>query len=408
MTLSWISGQRQVLAQRQASLRKQIEQTELQMFAATKDDELTLRAQERAYAVVQRHQAEIGSLQENKDALELTIADSNVFIAGLEQKLNALSDATLVAKHLGDVQFESCPACFAPIGESSAGYACHLCKSPFDNERVRERMVALINDTAIQLKQSRTLQGRRDNELTRLSAQLAIESEAWRVASARLTEVRHLPSTEVQEALRELHRQAGYLEREIEDLERQADMVRLVDDLSKKKADLNAEIARLKADNEARAAEQERRLRAAYTAIADEVRELLKKDLRRQDSFENPQSIQFDFALNSITVDGSSYFSASSRAILKSAFFVGFLAASLKQSFFRHPRFAMLDTIEDKGMEAGRSQNFQRLIAAISEGANVEHQIIFATAMIAPELNKPQYTVGKVSTRDDPTLAVVS
>jgi hypothetical protein len=59
----------------------------------------------------------------------------------------------------------------------------------------------------------------------------------------------------------------------------------------------------------------------ACTAIADEIRTLLRNDLRRQDSFENPNSIEFDFGANRISVDGQTYFSASSRVILKTSFF---------------------------------------------------------------------------------------
>jgi len=83
------------------------------------------------------------------------MADSNAFIASLEQKLSALNDADSVAEHLGDVEFKACPACFAPIDGASAEHACHLCKAPFDNDRVRARIVALINDTALQLKHVR-------------------------------------------------------------------------------------------------------------------------------------------------------------------------------------------------------------------------------------------------------------
>ena len=117
----------------------------------------------------------------------------------------------------------------------------------------------------------------------------------------------------------------------------------------------------------------------AYAAISDEVRILLHNDLRRQESFEVAKSIQFDFGDNSITVDGESYFSASSRVILKSSFFAGFLGAATKQEFFRHPRFCIIDTIEDKGMEPARSHNFQLQIARIREEALADHQVIFAT-----------------------------
>lgn len=58
-----------------------------------------------------------------------------------------------------------------------------------------------------------------------------------------------------------------------------------------------------------------------------------------------------------------------------------------------------------KGMEQERSHNFQRQLLRVSEEARSEHQIIVATAMIAPELDDSKYTIGKASTRDDPSLA---
>jgi len=92
----------------------------------------------------------------------------------------------------------------------------------------------------------------------------------------------------------------------------------------------------------------------------------------------------------------------------KSSFFLGFCAAAMKDPLFRHPRFVMIDTIEDKGMEPERSHNFQNQILRTSNEATVEHQIIYATAMIAPDLNDERFTVGKFSTRDSPTLAIQS
>ena len=181
-----------------------------------------------------------------------------------------------------------------------------------------------------------------------------------------------------------------------------------MDKLSKQKAFINGEITRLKTENTGLARAQQSRLEHAYTAIADEIKRLLRLDLRRQDSFEDPKSIEFNFAKDSITVDGQNYFSASSRVILKSSFFAGFLAAATKDVSFRHPRFCIIDTIEDKGMEITRSHNFQLQLARISEEAPSQHQIIFATAMICPDLDDERYTIGKASTRDDPTLDILS
>ena len=408
MTLDWVAGQRLVLSERRTSLRKEIENAEKQLFTSQRTDKLSLRAQDQAYKEVQVLQENLGQLQESYDAITFAIADSNAFISSLEQKLKALNDSNVVADHLGEMRFQSCPSCFAPIDDVIGPHACHLCKTPFDAERTRGRIVALINDTALQIRQSRTLQVHRQAEVAKIGQNIVKAKEEWKVASVRLADTRDLPSSDLQDALRELHRQSGYLDREIEDLENKASIIQLLDQLSKKKSELNAEITTLRSDNEIRHNEQKKRLARAYTLISDEVRTLLHKDLRRQDTFERAQNIQFDFGANSITVDGQSYFSASSRAILKSSFYIGMLAASIKEPFFRHPRFCIIDTIEDKGMEAIRSQNFQHLMVAISKSTVVEHQIIFATAMIAPDLDKNEYVVGRAYTRDAPTLQIAT
>ncbi|GLS44198.1 hypothetical protein [Methylobacterium brachythecii] len=125
----------------------------------------------------------------------------------------------------------------------------------------------------------------------------------------------------------------------------------------------------------------------------------------QQDTFEDAKFVKFSFKQDSISVDGETYFSASSRAILKSSFCLGFLAAAAKDASFRHPRFAMIDVLENMGVEAERSQNFQMLIAQTSAELPADHQIIYATAMIAPELDDETYTIGRYSTLDEPTLA---
>jgi hypothetical protein len=266
--------------------------------------------------------------------------------------------------------------------------------------------VSFINDTAIQLKQSRLLQGKRLERATALDEKLRTLEDYWQKVARRLSELQRLPSTERVERLRELHRRAGYVERQLEDLVEKARLIELVEQLSSRKTALSEEIARLRSENDKMRYAQEQRLSRAYTLIADEIRELLHKDLRRQDSFEGAQNVEFDFGANRITIDGQVYFSASSRVILKNSFYLGFLTAATKAPFFRHPRFCMIDTVEDKGIEPVRSHNFQLLMATMSEQSKVDHQIIFATAMIAPDLDDERYTVGKYSTRDDMTLAL--
>jgi hypothetical protein len=370
-----------------------------------------LKAQNDAYTEVQVLQEALGGARKERDATLLEIADSGAFINSLEQKLTALNDSSLTAQNLGDIKFGICPACYAPIEESASQTqvrTCHLCKTPFDSERTKGRIVALINDTALQLKQSRQIQATRLERVARNEEGLKTLESRWNSASEKLATLQRLPSSEARERLRTLQRQSGYIDRQVEDLNEKARIIQLIDEIATRKNALNDELGRLRTQNEQLRFSQQNRLERAYTEIADEVRTLLHNDLRRQDSFETAQNIQFDFSTNRISVDGHSYFSASSRVILKSSFILAFLIAATKDRHFRHPRFVMIDTIEDKGMEPERSHNFQNQILQASNTAKVQHQIIYATAMISPDLDDEAYTIGKFSTRDDPTLDIRS
>ncbi|PAA05541.1 hypothetical protein CJU76_03045 [Pseudomonas fragi] len=212
------------------------------------------------------------------------------------------------------------------------------------------------------------------------------------------------PSTENQQLLRELQRKLGYIDRMIEDFDQKSKMAGVISSLSQRKTELQLRITSLDEENLGLRRAQQDRLNRAYLLISEEVKHLLHNDLRRQDSFENAKGISFSFEKNRLTVDGESYFSASSRAILKSSFFAGFTAAASEEEFFRHPRFCMIDTLENMGVEEVRSQNFQRLLVNRSAKLKARHQIIYATAMIDPELNNASYTVGRYSTRDEPTI----
>ena len=406
LTLEWFAAEKTKLLTSEKQLMDQIARVERSAYESEARDTLTLKSQNDAYQDVRQLQEQLAEARQRKDAVELAMANSNAFIANLEHKIDALNKSDSVAAHIGDVRFSVCPACFAALDNDPSQFACHLCKTPFDTERARGRIVGLINDAAIQLRQSRLLQSDRENDLARLESKVVSLTADWERASERLAFLRKLPSTELAEELRKLNRQLGYVDSEVNNLKKTAELAGLVASLTARRNELNDEITKLKSKNEALRVSQEKRLSQSYTRISDEVRTLLKNDLRRQDSFENPKAIDFSFAKNEISVDGHTYFSASSRVILKSSFFVGFLAAALKDSAFRHPRFVMIDTIEDKGMEPERSHNFQNQILKISKESRVIHQIIFATAMISPDLDDDEFTIGKYSTRDDPTLKI--
>jgi hypothetical protein len=387
-------------------LGKEIEDAERELFVADGSETFTLTAQREAFDDVQRLQASISTVRQEIEALNLEITDSASFIAALEAKLTALKDAGLVSDEIGSVDFLWCPSCYAALDRNVGDHACHLCKSPFDEERLRTRIVNMTSDVGIQLRQSSVLQKERGRQLEEFrDRERSIEGE-WRSAADRLSALQRTPSSDLRSRLRALNQRAGYVQREIEDVQEKAGLIEQLSRLSRRKADIASDLSILADRNASLKASERDRLTLAYTEIADRTRDFLRSDLPRQQAFQDARSVDFSFSGDKITVNGESYFSASSLVILKNSFLAGFLFAATDDPEFRHPRLAILDTVEDKGMEPERSQNFQRLLVGASERAQVDHQIIFATAMIADELDNDAFTVGAFSSHDDRTLGV--
>lgn len=401
LTLTWVEEQRTRNEAERVATNYEIVRIQTESPVGVR--EVSLHAQNYAHEQLVDRQRKLAHVRSERDGMELSIADSAAFIRSLEDKQAALKDAALVAQELGGAHFSSCPACYSEMQSVEPGI-CVLCKEPFDPELGAERIGALINDVTLQLRQSRLLQEDRLGRLANIEASLANAESEWKWAAQRYEDAQSKATSQHEHQLSQLYKRIGYLDRQDEDLDEKARLIEIVSSLSAQKAELNHRLSMLRERNEQLLHGQRKRLDTAYLAISDKVRSLLAQDIRRQDSFENPQKVAFSFTDNRISVDGHTYFSASSRAILKSAFFLGFHEAATTFEFFRHPRFLMLDTIEDKGMEPVRSQNFQRLIVRASERGISDNQIIFATAMIAAELDTEEFVVGRFYTRENRAL----
>ncbi|MEE2943810.1 MAG: AAA family ATPase [Pseudomonadota bacterium] len=403
--LDWVQQKRNNLVKEREELLVEITTAEEEFYAKKSDEKITVSAQNSVFKEVQKLQQQLQDVRESIGAIDFEIADSDDFIATLHRRLEALKDADLASSLVETIHFATCPSCYAEVLERDESVAaCHLCKTPLDAERARDRIVGLVNDLSIQLKQSERLQGIRNERLEALKQKYAGIEGQWKLKAKELAELRVLPTSKVREQIRELHRKLGYIDKSIEDTDEQLKLANRIGDLSARKASLDAELKDLDARIEALKRGQTERLRTARGAIERKTIGMLKGDLKRQDSFEDPQHVDFSFAKNSITVDQHTYFSASSRVVLKTSFLVGFLAAALEDKKFRHPRFLMIDITEDKGMEQERSHNFQQQVVELSTKAEVEHQVILATAMPSPELDEGVF-VGKFSTLESGTLA---
>jgi hypothetical protein len=198
----------------------------------------------------------------------------------------------------------------------------------------------------------------------------------------------------------ERYQRLGQIDRELTQLSRLRERAGELEDVSARKAAVQAEIDKKKDRQKELEAASARRRRIALTHVSEKAKAFLRQDLDRQDEFRHANTVEVNFRDNSILVDGDLNFAESSNVIAKNSAILALFAAATEDEEFLHPRFLLMDNVEDKGMEDKRSHNFQDIIVKASEAATLEHQIIFTTSTINPELDNEAYTIGSHYTHD--------
>lgn len=406
LTQQWLDAQRLSFSEELNNVNAQITTIENHIFSAQFDDRLSLNDQNETYKVLIERQVVLGKLTQKIDQLTLEIADSDFFIIALEKKLDDLRQSDSVIEDFKSIEFQKCPACLAPVIIDQTDGVCTLCKTPHSHDLVRDRSLKFINEFTRQKEESTNLQRQRAEELSQMKQEYIQVKSQWEQAGRHYSVSVKTPTTEMRSKLRDLNREAGRLIRQLEELSSKEAIIARIAAMYAAKELLNNEIARLGSIIFSEKKKSQERIAKASDTISKRVIEFLKRDLERQSTFKLADNVSFAFDANSVAVNGDHYFSASSMVYLKNSFLAAFALSAANDPNFTHPRFLMMDTIEDKGMEMARSQNFQRLLAEYSSAAKSEHQIIIATSMIAPELNVEKYTIGKFYTHDERTLKV--
>ena len=193
----------------------------------------------------------------------------------------------------------------------------------------------------------------------------------------------------------ERHRRLGQIDSERSELARLRERALEIALLSEEKAKLQEQISRLKDMEAAFEAASKQRRAIALTAVSEKARDIIRQDLPgRQDEFQFAQSVRINFGDNSVLVDGDLNFAESSNVIIKNSAILGLILAASKDPQFYHPRFALFDNIEDKGMQQERSHNFRAVMVRELQAVPLDHQIIVTTSMINPKLDQKQFVIG--------------
>ncbi len=251
------------------------------------------------------------------------------------------------------------------------------------------------NELEIQHKESNQLQFKRREDLASAKSTAA---KFTGVRDALATEYLNLTRnylTEADAQIDRLNSRLGYSERELIEVQRERRLAEQLAELSWARAELNEDITRLKESIVIWRDQRDRDQGKVYRMIQQRTAAILAKDVHTEAEFTDESDVYFDFSEDRVTVNGKSGFSASSLTVIRNAFHLALHWVSCTSPILRYPRFLLLDNVEDKGMTEHRSQNFQRLIASISESTEFDHQIIFTTSMVDPGLDNSDLTVGE-------------
>ncbi|MDB5600838.1 MAG: hypothetical protein JWN71_2882 [Xanthobacteraceae bacterium] len=345
-------------------------------------------------------------LQAEAGQLTYGIEDAKLLIEEIRRTLDRLKEGSVAATSLGPISFMFCPSCFTPIKEAETEHSCRLCHAHIEPHGDKSRLARMKNELELQLKESLQLQEKRKTDLSANRSKLEKLSAVRDTLAMEYLRVGRNYLTETDAKIDRLTSRLGYLERELIDISRERALAQQLAELSRERTAINEEITRLKESIASWREQRDRKQAGAYLLIKQSAASLLSQDLHTEAEFSDESDVYFNFAEDRITVNGKAGFSASSLTILRNAFHLALHWSACKSPDFRYPRFLLMDNIEDKGMTEVRSQNFQRIIKRVSDLISSDHQIIFTTSMIAPDLNIAELTVGDMYDFNNKSLKI--
>ena len=332
--------------------------------------------------------------------------DTQYFIAALQGKVEALDRSIATRDYFDSLHLEYCPECLTKIDDNEEEGHCRLCKSPIDSSKGKTQAARIRLELDFQIRESRLLMLANETELREKGALLKAKMQQLATAQEQYDNaVHHVRSTQ-DEQIDRLIQDIGYKEGDINQYRTMLEQAERYESLQKELSDLKVREGQLRQFIQA----AEHRIEIAKRAIKRSISEngvyMLKNDQDRQTEFMQATDFEVDYKQNLAYISNQRIkLSASSEFYLKMAARFALLFASLQVSSMMYPRLMFSDNMEDKGMEPDRAANFQRLVVRrLREMPNQDYQLIFATSMIAPELDKPEYTIGENYTRENKSL----
>lgn len=345
--------------------------------------------------------------ESNIQAIEYEIEDSKEFICELIDKSKSIEDSIAVGKSIPNIEFKLCPSCFKKIQPKSDS-CCHVCGTEKENSNSEHNanLLRMKNEIDIQIRESERILNKKIEKQKGLTEdKKALRTQLRRrITKTAATVISNNSFTESK--VFEKYREVGEVEEKISTLDKMEELHKSIGELSQQRDVHQAELNKLKELVSLKKHQFLKREPELKQTISEHLITILKMDIGAEKEFKSAESVYFDFASNTVSINGKTAFSESGTVYLNNAFHVALFLASLEKDYIRLPRLMILDGIENGGMEDARSQNFQKTIGTLLTGHSTQHQIIFATKSISGVLDNNKYIVGSKFTEENRSLNV--
>lgn len=368
-------------------------------------DKVKLRAEEIS-SELRSISIEISSHEDSRAVINSEIVDTKLFLDSLMFRKNSLEQSRLTSSELGDLIFKYCPACLSLLKKHDVDSSCSLCKTELSESHRHYSYMQMINELNFQIRESESLQEKYKAEINLINSNLPEMFSRLNHLKIEYTDL-SANGDAVDAVLSELGSEIGFCRSQVSHLNEKMKMVDQIEDLVKKKSIANDEILKVKDLLERLEESTKNRVTEVYASVENFSKELISSDGGYERVFDAPDDVMFDFSRDKMSVNGRSKFSASSMVIMKNSIRASIFIHSVGDKKSRLPRFILMDNMEDKGMTAERSQNFQRVLVEKCDELENDYQLIFTTSMIDDDLNKSDYVVGPFYKKGDHTLDIL-
>ncbi len=346
----------------------------------------------------------IRRLEDEVEQIDLELSDLDIFVDYLEETLRKIDATSQLASSIGTLEFTHCPNCLKLLAGPVDGEHCIVCTKPFESGKQEARYLEIQIDTSLQLRESRQLVTAKSEQALSKNSELRRLRSDLRRARSEFVGQYELAGSPSQARIAQLHNRLGQIGELIKQAIGRRDVAERYTRLISERDKADTSFQELSARAETLSEQGDARRRRALGQISQSARGILHSDLPRQAEFQKAASVFLDFGDDAVTVDGGMNFAESSNVVLKNAALLALIGAASRDTAFWHPRFLLMDNVEDKGMEPARSHRFQELIVAEAKAAITPIQIILTTSIPNPALERPDLVVGPTYSEELPTL----